>query len=102
MKKLSKDWINTSLSLGFNKEDKTGEPEVTNDPPEIPSRNNGETVEDQNTEISRHTIPKNCRGNYILSNDTLQQRDPYYTPPESFFWQLPTHKHCARRIQGRK
>ena len=68
MKKLSKDWINNSHSLGFNKDDKTGEPEVTNDPPEI--RNNGETVEDHNTEISRHSIQKNCPGNYTLSNET--------------------------------
>ena len=54
------------------------------DPPECPSHNNGKTVEDHNTEISRHSIPKNCRGNYILSNETLQQLDPYYTPPENF------------------
>ena len=54
------------------------------DPPECPRHNNGKTVEDQNTEISRHSIPKNCRGNNILSNETLQQLDPYYTPPENF------------------
>ena len=54
------------------------------DPPECPSHNNGKTVEVQNTEISRHSIPKNCQGNYILSNETLQQLDPYYTPPENF------------------
>ena len=54
------------------------------DPPECPSHNNGKTVEDQNTEISRHSIPKSCRGNYFLSNETLQQLDPYYTPPENF------------------
>ena len=41
-------------------------------------------MEDQNTEISRHSVPKNCRGNYILSNETLQQLDPYYSPPENF------------------
>ena len=41
-------------------------------------------MEDLNTEISRHSIPKNCRGNYILSIETLQQLDPYYTPPENF------------------
>ena len=54
------------------------------DLPECPSQNNGKTVEDQNTEISRHSIPKNCRSNYILCNETLQQLDPYYTPPENF------------------
>ena len=41
-------------------------------------------MEDQNIKISRHSIPKNFRGNYILSNETLQQLDPYYTPPENF------------------
>ena len=46
-------WINTSLALGFNNEDKTGEPEVTNDPPECPSHNNDETVEDHNNKNSR-------------------------------------------------
>ena len=60
--------FNTSLALSFNKEDKTGEPEVTNDPSECPSYNNGETVEDHNAENLRHSIPKNCRG-----NETLQQ-----------------------------
>ena len=78
------DWINTSLALSFHNEEKTSEPQVMIDPPECPSQNNGKTVEDQNTEISRHSIPKNCRGNYILSNETLQQLDPYYTPPEKF------------------
>ena len=77
------DWINTSLALSFNNE-KTSEPDVMIDPPECPSHNNGKTKEDQNTEISRHSIPKNCRGNYILSNETLQQLDPYYTPTENF------------------
>ena len=54
------------------------------DPPECPSHNNGEAVEDHNTDISRHSIPKKCRGNYFLSIETLQQLDPYYTPPENF------------------
>ena len=75
-------WINTSLSLSFNNE-KTGEPEVTKDPLECPSHNNGESLEDHNTDISRHSIPKNCRGNYFISIETLQQLDPYYTPPEN-------------------
>ena len=81
--KAVQDWINTSLAFSFNNE-KTSEPDVMIDPPECPSHNNGKTVEDQNTEISRHSIPKNCRGNYISSNETLQQLDPYYTPPENF------------------
>ena len=81
--KAVQDWINTSLALGFNNE-KTGEPEVTKDPQECPSHNNEEAVEDHNTDISRHSIPKNCRGNYFLSFETLQQLDPYYTPPENF------------------
>ena len=74
--KAVQDWINTSLALSFNNE-KTGEPEVTKDPPEWPRHNNGETVEDHNTDISRHSFPKNCRGNYFLSIETLQQLDPY-------------------------
>ena len=82
--KAVQNWINTSLALSFHNEEKTSEPEVTIDPPECPSHNNGKTVEDLNTEFSRHSIPKNCRGNYILSNETLQQLDPYYTPPENF------------------
>ena len=82
--KAVQDWINTSLALSFHNEEKTSEPQVMIDPPECPSHNNGKTVEDQNTEISRHSIPKNCRGNYILSNETLQQLHPYYTPPENF------------------
>ena len=81
--KAVQDWINTSLDLSFNNE-KFSEPEVTKDPLECPSHNNGEAVEDQNTDISRHSIPKNCRGNYFLSIETLQQLDPYYTPPENF------------------
>ena len=52
------DRINASLALSFNKDDKTGEPEVTIDPQECPSHNNGEAVEDHNTDISRHSIPK--------------------------------------------
>ena len=82
--KAVQDRISTSLALSFHNEEKTSEPEVTNDPPECPSLNNGKTVEDLNTEISRHSIPKNCRGSYILSIETLQQLDPYYTPPENF------------------
>ena len=82
--KAVQDWINTSPALSFNNEEKTGKPEVTKDPPECPSHNNVEAVEDHNLDISRHSIPKNCRGNYILSNETLQQLDPYYTPPENF------------------
>ena len=82
--KAVQDWINTSLALSFHNEEKTSEPQVMIDPPECPSHNNGKTLEDQNTEISRLSIPKNCRGNYILSNETLQQLDPYYTPPENF------------------
>ena len=81
--KAVQDWINTSLALSVNKE-KTDEPEVTKDPPECPSHNNGEALDDHNTDISRHSIPKNCRGNYFLSIETLQQLDPYYTPPENF------------------
>ena len=81
--KAVQDWINTSLALSVNNE-KTDEPEVTKDPPECPSHNNGEALEDHNTDISRHSIPKSCRGNYILSIETLQQLDPYYTPPENF------------------
>ena len=52
------DWINNSLALSFNNGEKTSEPDVTIDPPECPSHNNGKTVEDQNTQISRHSIPK--------------------------------------------
>ena len=78
------DWINTSLALSFHNEEKTSEPQVMIDPPECSSHNNDKTVEDQITEVSRHSLPKNCRGNYILSNGTLQQLDPYYTPPEIF------------------
>ena len=81
--KVVQDWIKTSLALSFNNE-KTGEPEVTKDPTESPSNNNGEAVEDHNTDISKLSIPKNCRGNYFLSIETLQQLDPYYTPPKNF------------------
>ena len=49
--KVVQDWINTSLTLSFNKDDKTGEPEVTIDPPECPSHNNGEKVDHQNIEF---------------------------------------------------
>ena len=48
--KFVQDRINTSLALSFNNE-KIGEPEVTKDPPECPRHNNGETVEDHNTDI---------------------------------------------------
>ena len=41
-------------------------------------------MEDHNTDISRHSIQKNCLGNYILNNETLQQLDPCNTPPENF------------------
>ena len=82
--KAVQDWINTSLALSFNNNENTGEPEITKDPPECPSHNNGEAVEDDDPDISRHSIPKNCRGNYFLSVETLQQLDPYYTPPENF------------------
>ena len=68
--KAAQDWINTSHALSFHNEEKTSELEVMIDPPECPSHNNGKTVEDQNTEISRHSIPKNCRSNYILSRET--------------------------------
>ena len=82
--KAVQDWINTSLALSFNNKEKISEPDVMIDPPEFPSHNNRKTVEDQNTETSRHYTAKNCRGNYILSNETLQQLDPYYNPPENF------------------
>ena len=82
--KAVQDWINTSLALSFHNEEKTNEPEVMIDPPECPSHYNGEAVEDHNTDISRHSIPKNCRGIYFLSIETLQQLYPYYTPPENF------------------
>ena len=54
-------WISTSLALSSINEEKTSEPKVKIDPPECPSHNNGKTVEDQNTEISRHSIPKKSR-----------------------------------------
>ena len=82
--KAVQDRTNTSLALSFNNNEKTGEAEVTKDPRECPSHNNAEAMEDHNTDISRYSIPKNCRGNYFLSILTLQQLDPYYTPPENF------------------
>ena len=82
--KAVQDRINTSLALSFNNEEKTSEPEVTIDPSECPRHNNGKTVADQNIEISRYSLPKNCRANYILSSETLQQLDPYYNPPGIF------------------
>ena len=57
--KAVQDWINTSLALTFNNE-KTGEPEVTKEPTKCPRHNNEVTVEDHTTDISRHSIPKNC------------------------------------------
>ena len=45
------DRINPSLALSFNNEEKTGEPEVTKDTPECPSKNNGEEVDDHNSDI---------------------------------------------------
>ena len=57
--KAVQDWINTSLALSFN--EKTGEQEVTKDPPECPSHNNGAAVEDHNTDISRHYSKKLSR-----------------------------------------
>ena len=92
--KAVQDWINISFALSFNNEEKTSEPEVIIDTPEYPSHNNGEAVEDHNTDISRHSIPKNCRGNYILSNEILQQLDPYYTPPEKFLAAANTKAFC--------
>ena len=76
-------WINTSLALSFNNEDKTGESEVTNDPPECPSHNNIETVEDHNNKNSRHSIAKNSRGNYILGYETMQL-DTHFIPTDKF------------------
>ena len=82
--KAVQDKINTSLALSFNNEEKTGETEFTKDPPKCHRQNNDETVEDHNTETSRHSFPKNGRVKYILSNETWQQLDPYYTTPEKF------------------
>ena len=98
------NWINISLALIFNNGDKNVEIEITNHPPECPSNNDGEAVEDHSTETLRHTIPKNCRGNYISSNETLQQFDPYYTPPENFLAVANTQAlyQCTRRTYGRK
>ena len=39
IEKAVQDWINTSLALSFNNEEKTSEPAVTKDPPECPSHN---------------------------------------------------------------
>ena len=100
--KAVQDWINTSLALSFNNEEKTGEPEVTKDPPECSSRNNGQAVADHNTDISRHSIPKNCRGNYILSNETLQQLDPYFTPPEIFLAAANTQALYQAHLRAQK
>ena len=90
------DRINTSLALSFNNE-KTSEPEVTKDPPECPSHNNGKTVEDQNNDVSRHSVPKNCRGNYLLSVETLKPLDLYYTPPENFLAAANTSAYRSNR-----
>ena len=98
--KAVQEWINNSLALSFHNEEKTSEPQVMIDPPECPSYNNGKTVEDHNTDISRHSIPKNCRGNYILSNETLQQLDPYYTPPESFLAAVNTQALYQANLQA--
>ena len=49
--KAVQDWIYTSLALSYYDEVKTGEREVTKDPPECPSQNNGEAVEDQNIDF---------------------------------------------------
>ena len=102
--KVVQDWINTSLALSFDTDDKTGEPEVMIDPSECSSHNNGETEhwEDQSTEISTHSIPKNFPDNYILSHETLQQLDPYYTPPEKLLANVNTqalyHAHLRAQI----
>ena len=84
MEKAVQEKINASLDLKFNNEEKTGELEVTKDAPECSRHNNGETVEDHNTDISRNSTPKNSRCKYFLSKKTLQQLDPYYTPLEIF------------------
>ena len=98
--KAVQDWINSSLALSFHSEEKTSEPEVTIEG--YNCHNNGKTVEDQNTEILRHSIPKNFRGNYILSNETLQQLDPFYTPPGNFLAAANTqalyHAHLRAQI----
>ena len=56
--KAVQDWINTSFALSVNNGDKTSESDAIIDPPECLGYTNGKTVEDQNTEISRHSIPK--------------------------------------------
>ena len=78
------DRIKTSLALSFNNEEKNGETEITKDPPEWHRHNNGGTVEDQNTDNFKHSVLKNCQGNYILCNETLQQLYRYYNSPENF------------------
>ena len=99
--KAVQDWINTSLALSFNNW-KTGEPEVTKAPPECPNHDNGEVVEDHNTDISRHSIPKTCRGDYFLSIETLQQLDPYYTPPEYFLAAANTQALYQAHLRSQK
>ena len=66
------DWMNTSLLLMLNNEEITREPEVTND-----------AVENQNNKIAKRFFPKNCRTNYIRTNENSQWLNPYYTPPEN-------------------
>ena len=63
--KAVQDCFNTSLALSYNDEDKTGEPEVMKNPPECPSHNNGEAVEDNNTDFQGILFQKNCQGNCI-------------------------------------
>ena len=63
--KAVQNWINTRLALSF-KNEKTAEPEVTKDPPQCPSHNNGEAVEDHNTDISKHSIPKKLSRQLLL------------------------------------
>ena len=94
--KAVQDWINTSLALSFHNEEKTSEPQVMIDPPECPSHNNGKTVEDQNTESPRHSIPKNCRSNYILSKRPCSNSTPIILHLK-IFWLLLTHRRCTRR-----
>ena len=60
--KVVHDSINTLLAVSFNNE-KTGEPEVTNDPTESPGQKDGERVEDQSTEIPRHLFQKIVEAN---------------------------------------
>ena len=65
--KAVQDWINTSLALSFNNEEKTSEPDVMIDSPECPSHNNGKLWKIR-TLTFQGILFKNCRGNYILSN----------------------------------